>query len=60
MKEILTIKKNTVVKLRSICLGYIESDVYEIDIKVEETFENVDFSNNMERPIYNEESDNSI
>lgn len=60
IKDMIIIKKSSVLKIRTIGLGYIESDVYELDIKVEEMVENQDFSNNMERPMYNEDTEGSI
>lgn len=44
------INKSILLKIWSVCIGYIESDVYELDIKVQEGETNQDFTNNFERP----------
>ena len=50
MREVICINKNTTLKIRSVCHGYIESDIYELDIKVQKGETNNEFTNNFERP----------
>lgn len=47
----IVINKNTTLKLRAVCLGFIESEVYELDIKVQGTNNNNEYTNEIDRPL---------